>query len=700
MAPPRTSFFTDINRAHPDPYKWADNPIARPGNKRTVAKCLQDIGESHNSFQTQFKGIQVPLDKLTVVGPDSSPILGDFETEIYRYGALFLHLTPHDRNTGFPALLTCAAGKGTSIVIALYEFKTMSENPLAIVREHFPVIYRALEDVHILKLTASYDALKPCLSKYMGARSGRDLIDVLQLASISRPKDFSAFEAIRRPTEGLALQTLVWSYNGVQQGPMPAEHQWHKFQDTPWSESRHAMYQFTRGVPPTPHQLLWNYQVMKASVMAAADVVNRNAREPEKEWGEEQMPAVYNAGLQRFQSQHNLNHGGYFVGLRQERTIREPEPPQPMLRGGVPSRISILNPPTTQASASYKRHGQYMSPSGPHGPPGERWDRSRRPSGPRPQSGSWNNSIDMEAGLRKPKRRSSSPLKGPGPQPKKTAFQLDLDREIRKRRSEFREQNPTNMMPLGEGCCKDCGQSPPHERPEDCIVHQLKEDREGVGHEDYPCQYCGFDDHITYACPFGHTRCSKCNHTGHLDIECHRRTLEEWLVLYLLFVLSFKGPQSHPGGPLGGTYGFGRVNTGELLEATRVLLRDKEQELTRRQTSGKFPTGSQELQAGWMALIAERKTQGPQVNAQLVSRLEQALARCSAAAPPLPPPPPPPSRPPRTPSTRRPTPSAPPQPPPAKKDNDTFELEDAEKLFGCHSEEPMEVGSNVTIRTE
>ena len=89
MVPPKSTFFVDINQPHPDPYHWktADSFRAKP--RRTVMDCLDEVGESHNTFVTAFKGVQVPLDKLTVVGPGSSPILGDFEAEVYKYGALF-----------------------------------------------------------------------------------------------------------------------------------------------------------------------------------------------------------------------------------------------------------------------------------------------------------------------------------------------------------------------------------------------------------------------------------------------------------------------------------------------------------------------------------------------------------------------------------------------------------------------------------
>ena len=45
-----------------------------------------------------------------------------------------------------------------------------------------------------------------------------------------------------------------------------------------------------------------------------------------------------------------------------------------------------------------------------------------------------------------------------------------------------RAQNEGELKhPLGTGSCTDCGQSPPHEKPQDCIVHQLKE---GLAEED------------------------------------------------------------------------------------------------------------------------------------------------------------------------------------------------------------------------
>ena len=344
MVPSKSAFFVDINRPHPEPYKWVTTTQHRPNTRRTVLKCLDDVGESHNTFVTAFKGTQVPLDKLTVLGPESSPALGDFEAEVYKYGALFLHLTPQDRSTGAPALLTCAAGKSMTIIVALYQFKQGSDRPLAEIRDHFPVIYRMLEDIHVTRLTTSYDVLRPVLSQHLGARIGRDLIDLLHLASITRARDFAAMEAIRRPTENLALQTFVWSYIGVQKGPMPAEAQWRKFQNAPWDEARHAMYQFNRGAPLTPQQMLWQYQIVKAGVVATAHVVRQHAREPEKDWGEEQMSAVYSAGLRRFQSQHDITQESYFSGLQKDRTHKEPDLPQPML-GHVPTRVSMVTHP-------------------------------------------------------------------------------------------------------------------------------------------------------------------------------------------------------------------------------------------------------------------------------------------------------------------------------------------------------------------
>ena len=431
MVLPKSTFFSDINKTHPDPYQWAAAEKIRQKTRRTVLGCLDEVGENHNTFVTAFKGIQVPLDKLTVLGPGSSPLLGDFEAEVYKYGALFLHLTVQDRSTGAPALLTCAAGKSATVIIALYQFKVDSERPLAEIRDNFPAIYRMLEDIHITRLTTSYDVLKPCLSKHLGARIGRDLIDLLHLASINRPRDFAALEAIRRPTENLALQTFVWSYVGVQKGPMPAENHWQRFQDAPWDEARHTLHRFVRGTPLTPQQLLWQYQIMKAGVVTAAHVVRQNARETEKDWGEEQMPAVYSAGLHRFQSQHNLAQESYFSGLQKERgySYREPEAPQPMLpqpmRGNVPTRVSVLTPLNAPAQASFRRSGPPTpSPMGGPSGTGHSWsERSRHASSTRPPTGPRYGGSESDHGLRKAKRRSSSPARGHGP-PKRTAYQL------------------------------------------------------------------------------------------------------------------------------------------------------------------------------------------------------------------------------------------------------------------------------------
>ena len=616
-------------------------------------------------------------------------------------------------------MLTCAAGNSTTVIIALYQFKRGSERPLAEIRDHFPVIYRMLEDVHITRLTTSYDVLKPCLSKHLGPRIGRDLVDVLHMASVNRPRDFAAMEGIRRPTENLAAQTLVWSYIGLQKGPMPAEAQWHKFQELPWDEARHAMYHFSRGNPLTPQQLLWQYQLVRAGVVATAQTVRQHAREPEKEWGEEQMSAVYSAGLHRFQSQHDIPQESYFSGLHKDRHYKEPELPQPML-GHVPTRVSMITPPSSAPLPSYRRSGHPPpSPRNGNGTSGRRdahagnvhpggWEHSRQPSGSRPSAGLRH---EPEHGLRKPKRRSSSPASGHGP-PKKTAYQLDLDRDIKKRRGEFRAQAPSNdPHPLEPGSCKDCGQSPPHEDPKDCIVHQLKEGLVDPPVEGWPCQYCGFEDHMTFACLFGHATCTKCGHNGHMDFECHRRTTEEWLVLFLLFVLCFKGPRICPGGPLGGRYGFGKVNPDELLGATRTLLQEKEEALKRLRAEGKCPTESQALQAAWMALIQERKTQGPQWNTQLVARLEQALARCRAP----PPPPPPPTK--NTPKEKRrgnsgrsaaastiskketSKPEASSSDQATEQDELSQEIAAAERFFASDTE-PMDVGSNVSIRDE
>ena len=264
----------------------------------------------------------------------------------------------------------------------------------------------------------------------------------------------------------------------------------------------------------------------------------------------------------------------------------------------------------------------------------------RSPGGRHHRSRGGTDRDDEDLNLTGYDHRLSSPPKGRGP--KYLQF-VEVDRAIRAKRQELIAKNINNNAagPLGPQFCQSCGISPPHICPEDCEAIKyatgVMPSRRGV----IPCAICGAQKALLRACPFQHSRCSRCKHLGHICEECPDRSSEEWLVFFLLHVHRGRLTRMNPDGPILGQYGFGDITGLSITDPIKRLIQSKRQSLeTLQATYPDEPDPETEMHAAWMMLIAEQRSHQQQVEQDqerlqndLVRRVAQALERSGRSAP-------------------------------------------------------------------
>ena len=104
------------------------------------------------------------------------------------------------------------------------------------------------------RLTTSYEALRPFMEEPVGQKRAKELVDVVLMGSLVRPQDFAEVVEDPEANEHSALQNLVWSMLGNQQGPITRRDKWERQHGTtsPWNPARTTLYKFERGTPLNP----------------------------------------------------------------------------------------------------------------------------------------------------------------------------------------------------------------------------------------------------------------------------------------------------------------------------------------------------------------------------------------------------------------------------------------------------------------
>ena len=158
--------------------------------------------------------------------------------------------------------------------------------------------------------------------------------------------------------------------------------------------------------------------------------------------------------------------------------------------------------------------------------------------------------------------------------PLHTRFAKGKRDRINRKRAEYKRTHPEQFSSkfLGTNVCKDCGEEPGHDDPDECPVQFYKKFGRMPRQCSLPCMYCDDQWHTVDACEYLHMRCALCGFRGHMAYECKERSTEEWLIAYLECCHLGKLTRINDDGPIRGRYGFGDTTGYDLSESTRAMI--------------------------------------------------------------------------------------------------------------------------------
>ena len=654
-------------RDNPRPFHWPTPPEDQRLPKDIVAGRLQEAGRYHNAFVSVFGGSQVPLGRCpSVRSLEPTDLRGAFPTDALKrledgvedYGTVVVHFVPYeDAKQKNPAAIVFCSLTGSALILELHKLQRPAIGVLALLRKHFPVLHRIMTHPKINRWTTSYEMMRPFMKEHVGTKQADALVDLVLAGSILHPSDFADTKKLSTPTEHAALQTLVWSTLGNQQGPIPARHVWEERYgpDIYWDPDRATLYRFPKEGGLTESQKTWFYQIVRTGAIVGVQSVYPQIQADEMTASAEKIRSILTSGTVRFKDQHMIGVRGYIAfHQKKEERYKDPKPgtsgskssPRPSAkasadlrhrlsgRSGSPSArpsTSSRNMPKTppkerrQSKVSHSRRPEPASPGPARQTPSSRSGGGTSETGQRPTS---NTGSPSQAVRKRPPSPPSSELCVP--KNRRLMDNLDADRRIKKGRLEHLQKHPVvpGSHPLGPQYCVDCAETPPHLTVEECLVYQYVKKLLNAPHWQFPCIACGSVTHTTFACIFVHTRCKRCSFLGHKPFECHLRTPQEWLAAFLLVAHLGRGTRNNPLGPIAGKWGFGDTKKLDIPPALCRLIHAKRVSFKAiHENRNDAVDHEAELQASWMVLIEEQQRQQRQLTQDAVRYQEQLAHR-------------------------------------------------------------------------
>ena len=683
------SLLADIHLQHPHPFVWDTTPVNLRPPETVVAGKIQDIGLFHNAFINIFHGSRIPPHRYHSM-PLSSPVpdvIKTFNQEVKAYQAAVVHLELDEKDRE-PALLVVSSMTGLALALELYQTPIPLNNLVDSIRTSQPDVHRVLTSPDILRVTTSFDTLRPVLHQQVGGGASKELVDAAMAGFLTRSHDFEALASLDDVTDNVVLQVLVWTFLGLQHGPVPSQMTWAKLMrsaDPKWDKSRRHLSRFHKGKPLTSEQDRWYYQVVRTGAVSSGHASTVRMYEKEQDLPLLQTGLAMRSSLRRLRDVNDVRQHGYLDYLRLKKTQKQQE--ASASSGRLARALSDVRkrnappvpktPPKPKSDSRRRSTDEARASSGTKSKDEPRPGKSTRHRSPSPRHHSDGSRSKASKGKqrdhnrnykrtppRSPRRphraardkrhRSSSSDQSPRREPTKkqrhdgdgdvvlpcpthgrgAKFQQLLSgvKALKLRRQTYTDKYGDGIGPLGPGFCQSCAVSPPHVRPEECIVVQLATALIAPKKGLIPCWICGSKRHTTWACMFIHLRCSKCGFAGHIEEECHLRSAVEWLIFYLIYFQFGRMTRLNPEGPLGGKYGFGDISGLTLPNAVKKLLYSKTQSAKAlRDARSEEPDLGPELYAAWVDLVNEQNELQRQLEQNSLHLQNELVRRVTAA---------------------------------------------------------------------